>query len=234
MKDISLICENLYSKLLTEIPQCENNELIWILNGSVLCNILANVEFINNEYVDTDLKKLFAKFTRNPKGDIDISYKAGRPYKFDLSSKEVQNFYSISEEQRTYDFVDSNSTLTETDIEELCRYQTANRLEFYAKKPQYIFLYKFREFVAMFHNELLINDLDIILQKKKNIIRDTSILYEISCKYFGYENTNDLLFQKLKDVSGYFHELYKKNQDEYMMMIKKTLEIIISMDNKKN
>lgn len=233
MKNISMVCERLYSKLLTEIPQFENDELLWILNGSVLCNILANVEFINNEYVDRDLKELFTKFTRNPKGDIDISYKADRPYKFDLTSKEVQDFYSISEEHRTYNFVDSNSILNDSDIEELCRYQTANGLDFYAKKPQYLFLYKFKEFVAIFHNELLINDLDSILQKKKNIIRDTSILYEISCKYFGYENTNNLLIQKLKDISGFFHELYEKNQEEYIKMIKTTLKVIIPMDIKK-
>ena len=58
MSNIPNICENLYLSLLKEIPQFSNNNLTWFINGSVLCNILANVECINNEYVSNELKVL--------------------------------------------------------------------------------------------------------------------------------------------------------------------------------
>ncbi len=233
MEKISEICENLYSKLLEEIPQTENGEILWILNGSVLCNILANVEKINDKTLSNDLKKKFKKFVRVPKGDIDICYKADRPYKFDLTSSEVHDFYLISEEIRTYNFVDSNSELSDEDIKQLCKYRTTNGLEFYAKMPQYIFMYKFKEFVSMFHDEILNRDLDSILLRRKNIIRDASILYEISIEYFGLENTNTLLFDHLKETSSYFYEQYENSKTEYKNIIDKSLEAILPFEHKK-
>lgn len=233
MNIISNICENLYLKLLSEVPQMENDEIIWILNGSVLCNILSNVEEINNKIVSDKLKKKFEKFVRNPKGDIDICYKADRVYKFDLNSKEVLDFYSISDEKRTYNFVDSNSELIADDIAQLCKYKTSNGLEFYAKMPQYLFLYKFKEFVAIFHNELLINDIDTINLKRKNIIHDVNALYEISCEYYGLDNTHNLLFEKLKDISGFFHDLYESEEPNYNILIESTLKIISDFKKRK-
>lgn len=233
MNIISNICENLYSKFLNEIPQIENDEIIWILNGSVLCNILFNVEKINNEIVSDKLKEKFERFVRIPKGDIDICYKADRVYKFDLKSKEVLDFYSISDEKRTYNFIDSNAELNDDDIAQLCKYKTSNGLEFYAKMPQFLFLYKFKEFVAMFHHELLINDMDAIKLRKKNIIHDVNTLYEISCEYFGFDNTHNLLFTKLKDISGFFHELYESDEVNYNSLIENTLKIFESGEKEK-
>lgn len=232
MNNIPNICENLYLKLLKEIPQFENGNILWILNGSILCNILANIEKINDELVSENLKEKFKKFARTPKGDIDICYKADRPYKFDLTSKEVLDFYSISEEQRTYNFVDSNSELTDNDIAQLCKYKTINGLEFYAKKPEYLFLYKFKELVAMFHNEILNNDLDIIVSKRKNIIRDVKVLHDISCEYIGYESTNNLLFLELKNISGFFHKLYEDNKNDYTNIIDSSLKLIVNDEKK--
>lgn len=230
-KNISNICENLYTSCLKQIPQFENGELVWILNGSVLCNILANVETINDRSISDSLKEKFNNFVRIPKGDIDICYKPGRQYKFDLSSDEVLDFYSISDEQRTYNFVDSNSELTEDDLEQLCKYRTINGLEFYAKMPQYIFLYKFREYVTIFHQEILNDELDKILLKRKNIIDDTKKLYEISCEYYGFENLMILLTDKLKDISDFFHKLFEKDRIQYNDLIESSL-LSIQKNNK--
>lgn len=226
MKNISNICENLYASCLKQIPQFENGELLWILNGSVLCNILANVETINDSQITDSLRSKLINFVRTPKGDIDICYKPGRKYKFDLNSNEVLEFYSISDEQRTYNFVDSNSELTEDDLNQLCKYKTVNGLEFYAKMPQYIFLYKFREYVTMFHQEILNNELDRIVLKRKNIIDDNKKLYEISCEYYGSKNLLKLLIDKLKDISDFFHELYENDKIHYNDIIQISLSEI--------
>lgn len=225
--NISNICENLYVNCLKQIPQFENGELIWILNGSVLCNILANVESINGNLITEGIKEKLINLVRIPKGDIDICYKPDRQYKFDLNSKEVMDFYSISEEQRSYNFVDSNSELTEEDLKQLCKYKTLNGLEFYAKMPQYIFLYKFKEYVAMFHDEILNNNFEKILEKRKNIIFDVTKLYELSCEYFGSEKIECLLFNKLKDISNFFQELYEEDNNKYNYLIQKTLSSIL-------
>lgn len=226
MQNISNICENLYASCLKQIPQFENGELIWLLNGSVLCNILANTESINDIKITNSLKEKFNEFVRTPKGDIDICYKPDREYKFNLNSNEVLKFYSISDEQRTYNFVDSNSELTKEDLNQLCKYRTVNGLEFYAKMPQYIFLYKFKEFVAMFHQEILNNELDKIVLKRKNIIDDNKKLYEIACEYYGSENLSELLIVKLKDISEFFHELYEKDKIKYNDIIELSLSSI--------
>ena len=225
-KNISNICENLYASCLKQIPQFENGELLLVLNGSVLCNILANIETINDSSISDSLKKKLSDFVRIPKGDIDICYKPDREYKFDLNSNEVWDFYAISDEQRTYNFVDSNSELTEDDINQLCKYKTIHGLEFYAKMPQYIFLYKFKEYVAMFHEEILNNELDKILEKRKNIIDDAKKLYEISCEYYGSEDSIRLLNDKLKDISDFFHELYEKDKVQYNNLIETSLASI--------
>jgi len=230
-KNISNICENLYVNCLNQIPQFENGELIWILNGSVLCNILANVESINDVIIKEELKEKLIKLVRIPKGDIDICYKPDRPYKFNLNSKEVLDFYSISEEQRTYNFIDSNSELTEEDLNQLCKYKTINGLEFYAKMPQYIFLYKFKEFVAMFHNEILNNEFEKILNKRKNIISDVTKLYELTCEFLDCDEIEYLLFNKLKDTSDFLHKLHKEDSKKYNYLIEKAL-IEISKNNK--
>lgn len=222
MSNIPNICENLYLSLLKEIPQFSNNNLTWFINGSVLCNILANVECINNEYVSNELKSKFESFVRNPKGDIDICYIANQTYKFDLSSKEVLDFYSISEEKRTYNFIDHNSIITDEDILQLCKYRTVNGLEFYAKLPQYIFLYKFMEFVSVFHDDISSGNLALVIAKRKNIIRDVKKLLEISNIYFGRENTKKLLFDELKHTSNYFCELFINNENSYNYLIDST------------
>ena len=141
---IANICENLYKYCLNKIPQIENNKLIWILNGSTLCNILCNVSFIDGNKVSDEFKKYSYRFVRVPKGDIDITYVADREYKFDLSARQVLEFKEISEENRTYNFIDSNSELMDMDLKQVCKMTTKNGFSFYAKKPQYLFLYKLK------------------------------------------------------------------------------------------
>lgn len=225
-KNISNICETLYKYCLTCIPQVENDEIIWILNGSVLCNILANVETIDGVPISSELHNLFKMFVRVPKGDIDICYKADRTYKFNLESEEVKEFYKISEEKRTFNFVDSNSEITKDDYEQLCIYKTINGLQFYAKKPQYLFLYKFKEYVAMFWQDIVNGNFDEIKIKRKNIIADVENLYAISCEYFGEDETLNVLNNKLCDISEFFHNLYLQDNNQYYEVINYVISTI--------
>lgn len=57
-EEIANICENLYRYCVGVIPQIDNNEIIWILNGSVLSNILYNVDYINDDIVSKEFKSV--------------------------------------------------------------------------------------------------------------------------------------------------------------------------------
>ena len=225
-KQAADICEDLYKYCVSQIPQMENGKLIWIMNGSTLCNILYNVISIDGESVSNTFNESCYDFIRQPKGDIDITYVADRSYKFDLESKEIKRFQSISEEQRTFNFVDHNSELTDDELKIICKMTTKNGFSFYAKKPQYIFLYKFREFLAVFNKEILSNDLNSIIMKKKNIINDLKNLYNIAINYCGAEELEAVL-EELPNISNYLHELYKNDRDMYNKLINKGLDFII-------
>lgn len=224
-KQIADICEDLYEYCTSQIPQIENGKLIWIMNGSTVCNLLYNVITINGEFVSEKFKEACWDFIRTPKGDIDISYIDDRPYKFDLESKEIKKFQSISEEQRTYNFVDSNSILDDDDLKQVCKMITKNGFSFYSKKPQYIFLYKLREFLAVFNQEILNSDIELILYKKKNIINDLKCLYNISLNYCSEEELQKTI-HTLPNISDYLHVLYENNFVMYNELVKMGLNII--------
>lgn len=225
--EIANICENLYKECLREIPQFENDELLWILNGSTLCNFLLNVKQIDGLAVSEEFTKYCYDFVRRPKGDIDITYKSDRSYKFDLDNKYIKDFQMISEEQRTYNFVDSNSELSKDDFEELCTMETKSGLRFVAKKPQYLFLYKFKELLAVFSNEILNNDIDSINSKKKNLLPDVINLYNIATSYCGREQLYSVI-EKLPMKSAYLNKLYNENNSEYNKLIDTSLKLIES------
>ena len=222
---IANTCEDFYKECLREIPQYQNGNLIWILNGSTLCNILYNVVKIDDISVNDEFRKYCYEFIRQPKGDIDISYRVGRKYLFDLDNKYIKAFQNISEEVRTYNFVDHNSEITEDDLKEVCTMETKSGLKFVAKKPQYLFLYKLKELLSIFHKEILIDDIDSINSKKKNIISDVINLYKIAISYCKKEELDKVLIE-LKNKSFYLHNLYNDNKDDYCELINKALDLL--------
>ena len=224
-EEIANTCENLYKECLREIPQYQNGKLIWILNGSTLCNMLYNVVKIDDKYVSDEFRKFSYEFIRQPKGDIDITYRIDVKFKLDFDNKYIKAFQNISEEVRTYNFVDHNSEINDDDFKELCTMETKNGLKFVAKRPEYLFLYKFKEFLAVFSNEIFNHNIEPINQAKKNIINDVSVLYKIAISYFSKEQINDL-FTILINKSSYLNKLYNHNPKEYEQLIKEALEII--------
>ena len=224
-------CEKLYMYCISIIPQVENNKLIWLLNGSTLCNILYNVRFIDGVEVSDEFNNFCKNFIRQPKGDIDITYIPDRRYKFDLDNPNVVAFQKLSEEQRTYNFVDSNSELNEEDLKQICKMTTKSGFSFYAKKPQYLFLYKLKEFVAIFNKEILENDIDEINKKKKNILNDVKNLYNISVSYCGYKETLNVI-NNLPKISDYLHKLYEDNKKGYDILINSSMNLIINKEQK--
>lgn len=226
---IANICENLYKECLREIPQYQNGELIWILNGSTLCNILYNVVKIDDIPVSSEFNKYCYDFIRQPKGDMDISYKENKEINFDLENEYIKSFQNISEDIRTYNFVDSNSQISNTDLKELCTMETKNGLKFVAKRPEYLFLYKFKEFISIFHEKILNNDIDSINKKNKNILSDLSNLYKIAISYCGREELDKLIIN-LKNNSSYLHQLYNDDKDDFYKLLEYSLKII---ENKK-
>lgn len=222
---IANICEQLYKCCISEIPQVENNKIIWFLNGSTLCNMLYNVKYIDDALVSEEFNHYCKDFIRQPKGDIDITYTPDRRYKFDLENPNVIAYQEISEEQRTYNFVDSNSELNVTDLKQICKMTTKSGFSFYAKKPQYLFLYKLREFIAIFNREILDNNVDEINRKKKNILNDVINLYNISLAYCGYEETLNII-NNLPNISRYLHNLYEENISDYNILLSSTMNLI--------
>ena len=230
-EQIANICEKLYMYCVSQIPQIENNKLIWFMNGSTLCNMLYNVEYIDDKEVSKDFKDYCYDFIRQPKGDIDITYIPDRRYEFDLSNENIKNFQKIAEEQRTYNFVDSNSELNEEDLKQLCKMTTKNGFSFYYKKPQYLFLYKFKEFLAIFNNEILEGNYDEINKKKKNMLNDVKTLYNISASYCGYEETLEVI-DRLPRISNYLHELHEKDINEYKKLLSIAINLLTNEDKK--
>lgn len=226
---IANICENLYKYCLNKIPQIENNKLIWILNGSTLCNILCNVSFIDGNKVSDEFKKYSYRFVRVPKGDIDITYVADREYKFDLSARQVLEFKEISEENRTYNFVDSNSELMDMDLKQVCKMTTKNGFSFYAKKPQYLFLYKLKEFLDLYNVEIISGDIESINLKNKNIVRDVSILYDIAINYINKDELFDLI-NNIFTISNYLKDLKEFDINAYYKLINACLSIITNKE----
>jgi len=228
---IANICEELYKYCISKMPQVENDKLIWFLNGSTLCNMLYNVRYIDGTSVSEEFNNYCKDFIRQPKGDIDITYTPDRRYKFDLNNPNIVAFQEISEEQRTYNFVDSNSGLNETDLEQICKMTTKNGFVFYAKKPQYLFLYKLKEFIAIFNKEILENDIDEINRKKKNMLNDVKNLYNISLAYCGYEQTLSVI-NNLPNISGYLHNLYEENKNDYDLLLNTAMNLITKIEQK--
>lgn len=222
---ISSRCEEVLKYCLEQVPQVQNNEIIWILNGSTLCNILCNIKKINNREVSDKFYESALSFVRIPKGDLDICYKKNIHFNIDMNNPVINKFHEICEEKRYDHFIDMNSELEQRDIEQLCLYETNQGLKFFAKSPQYLLLYKFYEFHGMFHDYILSNEIDYILSKKKNSINDLKALYSISAEYIGREETNTFLYSELKNFSGSFHRLYESSEDDYSQII----EIIIQM-----
>lgn len=222
---IANVCENMYKECLKQIPQFEDNKLIWLLNGSTISNLLYNVIKIDEIKVSDQFKKSCYDFIRQPKGDIDITYVDDRIYEFDLDSQYIKEFQSVSEEQRIYNFVDSNSVLTNEDLEELCIMETKNGLKFMAKKPQYLFFYKYKEFLSLFTKEIIENDLESIYKRKKNIINDVVNLYFIAISYCGEEELENIIMQ-IKDKSFNLSRLYAENRNDYNKLIEASLNLI--------
>ena len=228
-EDIADICEKLYEYCISEIPQFENGKLIWFMNGSTLCNMLYNVKYINDVEVTKQFNESCYEFIRQPKGDIDITYVPDRRYKFDLTNINVINFQSISEEKRTYNFVDSNSELEHSDLNQLCKMTTKNGFTFYAKKPQYLFLYKFKEFLAIFHKEILDGNIGEIKIKKKNMLNDVKTLYNISISYCGPDETLNII-RNLPNISEYLRNIYEINYNYYEELLNKAINMIIDTE----
>ena len=222
---IANICEELYKYCISQISQIENNKIIWIMNGSTLCNLLYNVNKIDGSEITEEFNKNCFDFIRKPKGDIDITYVANRPYKFNLDSDVVKRFQDISEEKRDYNFVDSNSVLSDNDLKEICLMETNSGFRFYAKKPQYLFLYKLRELISVFSKDILSNNIDNIVRQNKNIIRDVKCLYKIAVSYCGKDTILDTL-SELFVRSDYLYNLYENNNIIYNELINKCLNIL--------
>ena len=224
-KQIADVCENLYKYCVEQIPQVENKKIIWFLNGSTLCNMLYNVKSIDDIDVSKQFNDYCYEFIRQPKGDIDITYTPNKKYVFDFLNENVFNFQQISEEKRTYNFVDHNSEINENDLNQICKMTTKNNFSFYAKKPQYLFLYKLKELLAVYNKELFENNIDAIYNKKKNIINDCRTLYNISISYCGISKTLDVI-NELPFLSGYLHELHDKDLDTYNKLLNNVFNVL--------
>lgn len=217
-EEIADTCEELYKSCLKQIPQFDNGQLVWLLNGSTLCNFLCNVVKIDCIDVSEKFNNACYNFIRQPKGDIDIIYKPDRPYFFDLNDSAIQAFQNISKEKRTYNFVDSNDEISEDDMNQLCWMETKSGLKFMAKKPQYLFLYKYKELLAVYHDELLNNDFDSIMNQNVHILNDVVSLYEIAKEYCGVNEINRVI-NLLPNISNYLNELYNEDNEKYNQLV---------------
>ena len=103
--------------------------------------------------------------------------------------------------------------------------ETKSGFRFYAKKPQYLFLYKLRELISVFSTDILSNNIDNIVKQNKNIIRDVNCLYKIAVNYCGKDINLDTLLE-LPKKSDYLQNLYENNNIIYTELINNCLNIL--------
>lgn len=228
-QNIADICENVCKKLLEINPQLENGKLMWILNGSTLCNFLCNIDTIDGIKVSNEFREKAFNYIRIPKGDIDILYTDNRKFERGFEFPEIKEYQKISLEQRDYNFIDHNGLINECDINELCEYKTINGLKFIAKKPQYLLYYKFKELAAVYHNDITMDNLNGI--PNKNILNDVINLYEIATTYCD-ENELLKLLNNVHTSSSVLHKIYNDNKEYYNQTIKKAISVITNQNAK--
>lgn len=229
-REIVKRCEDVIEYVSRITPQVQNGEINWILNGSVICNILCDIKSINGETVPNDFTEIAEEFVRQPKGDLDFSFKQGQNIStklIDFDSPEIQNFYNIAKEHRTYNFIDHNSTITEEDLNEICLAETHSGLILYIKTPDNLFKYKLKDyFSAKF--------IDKDNERNKQNFQDISILYRLSILWVGQETTNSII-DNIRYCSGIMHNLYIENSALYHKKItdikNKLLKSIKTKDN---
>lgn len=222
-QNIADICENALKKLLELNPQIANDKLIWILNGSTLSNFLCNIDTIDGIKVPDEFKEKAFNFIRQPKGDIDILYTEGKKFNRGFEYPEIKDYQNISAEQSDYNFVDHNGLIEDCDINELCEYTTINVLKFIAKKPQYLFYYKYKELLAIHHKDILSNNLDSL--KQGNILNDVISLYEIATLYCGEEEVQELM-NNIYNNSKTLRDIYIENPEIYKQLLECSFNII--------
>ena len=224
---IANICEDVFRKLLEINPQIEDGNLMWILNGSTICNFLYNIDSIDDVEVSLEFRKNAYKFIRQPKGDIDILYTKYKRFNKGLEYEEIKKFQSISLEKRDYNFIDHNSPIDECSSTQLCKYKTKSGLEFIGKKPQYLFIYKFEELAAVYYKEILANDSNNI--KSPNIIKDVTNLYNIALSYCSREEITSLI-NNIYNISTTLNDIYNNDISKYQKIIKGISDIVINND----
>ena len=92
----------------------------------------------------------------------------------------------------------------------MCLRETKNGLKFYAKKTKYLFIYKYKELLAVYHKKLMENDLDSIYKKNPNILNDVKNLYAIALTCCDKEEINELI-RILPTISEFLNKLSKKD-----------------------
>lgn len=213
-KEIVKKCEDVIKYVSKITPQIQNGEINWILNGSVVCNILCNIKTINGEVVSNDFTAIAEKFLRQPKGDLDFTFREGQNIStklIDFDSQEIQGFYSISKEHRTYNFIDHNGIINERDLNEIAFAETRSGLKLYIKTPDNLFKYKLKDYFAS-------KFIDKDDERNKQNLHDLTVLYCLSILWIGAENTNSII-DNIRCYSQIMHNLYIEDSTLYQKEI---------------
>ena len=213
-KEIVKRCEDVINYVSKITPQIQNGEINWILNGSVVCNILCNINTINGDIVPSEFTLIAEEFVRHPKGDLDFTFREGQNIStrlIDFDSQEIQGFYNISKEHRTYNFIDHNGTITEEDLNEIALAETHSGLTLYIKTPDNLFKYKLKDY---FSSKFIDKD-----DKRNNQnLHDLTVLYRLSILWIGAENTNSII-DNIRCFSQIMHNLYIEDSTLYQKEI---------------
>lgn len=213
-KEIVKRCEDVINYVSKITPQIQNGEISWILNGSVVCNILCDINTINEDAVSNEFTVTAEEFVRHPKGDLDFTFREGQNIStrlIDFDSQEIQGFYNISKEHRTYNFIDHNGTITEEDLNEIALVETHSGLKLYIKTPDNLFKYKLKDY---FSSKFIDKD-----DKRNNQnLHDLTVLYRLSILWIGAENTNSII-DNIRCCSQIMHNLYIEDSTLYQKEI---------------
>jgi hypothetical protein len=63
------------------------------------------------------------------------------------------------------------------------------------------------------------------------MLNDVKYLYNISVSYCGYEETLNVI-NNLSNISGYLHNLYEENKNDYDLLLNTAMNLITNVEQK--
>lgn len=90
--------------------------------------------------------------------------------------------------------------------------ETQNGLIFFAKRPEYLFIFKLRELVDLNFESVLSYNYDTI--ENKNLLKDVEALFCLACTYAGHDRVINLI-NDISDCSSIMQKMKSEELEKH-------------------